>query len=512
MVYFKSQRDNTTLFPLMDFIKRSKPLKILFVGAEAVPFVKIGGLGEFLYALPKALSELGHDVRVMIPKYATIDAEKFPMTTVIERLMVPDPDHEDIVCNVKKYENNNLMEPINYFLENQEYYEKHSSVYGYDDDAARWALLCRGTIEFMRSYKEWRPDIIVANDWQGGLLPNYMKCEYKDDPVISKIAAVFVIHNLYFQGMFDHYCISELDYDDGKSAVPPITDSRLLKTNFMSRGIRFADIISTVSPNYAREITTPEYGEFLDTLLQERRSHLYGILNGISYDRYNPETNPYVEFKYNAKSLGERRKNKKILQQKFNLDERNDVFMVAIVSRLNEQKGFDLVIETIKPLLDNFDFQFVVLGSGESKYLSFFDELDKMYPQVATHLLNDAILPHVIYSGADMIVIPSRFEPSGLTQMEAMRYGMVPLVRKTGGLADSVKDYNPQEQTGTGFLFEKYDQYAFFGTFIRAFETYKYPTIWQGIQKRAMVANFSWEKSAKEYVELFKRALSQFNS
>jgi starch synthase len=476
------------------------------VGSEAVPFVKIGGLGEFLYSLPKALKELGHDARVMIPKYAVIDQEKFPMTTVMERLTIPNPGAEDIICNVKQYTNDNSQDPVSYFLENQEYYEKRGSVYDYDDDASRWALLCRGVIEFVRTNADWRPDIIVANDWQGGLLPNYMKSEYQDDPIISKIAVVFVIHNLCYQGRFDHHHISELDYDDGKSAIPPITDPRLLKTNFMSRGIRFADIVNTVSPNYAREITTPEYGELLDNLLQERRSHLYGILNGISYDRYNPETNPYVEFKYNTKNLDERQKNKKILQQKFNLEERKDAFVVAIVSRLSEQKGFDLVTETIKPLLDNFDFQFVVVGSGDSKYMSFFEELDKQYSQVATHLSYDEILPHVVYSGADMILIPSRFEPSGLTQMEAMRYGTVPLVRKTGGLADSVEDYDPSQQTGTGFVFEKYDPYAFFGTFIRAFETHKYPKIWQDIQKRAMAANFSWEKSAKEYVELFKRA------
>ena len=495
----------------MDFIKSHKPLKILFVGAEAVPFVSIGGLGEFLYALPKALKELGHDTRVIIPKYSTIDEEKFPMTIVVDGLSVPDPDHEDFICNVKQHVNTDPGEPVNYFLENHEYYEKRGSVYGYDDDSARWALLCRGVLEFVRSYKEWQPDIIVANDWQGGLLPNYMKSEYQDDPVISKIASVFVIHNLLFQGKFDHHHISELDYDDGKSDIPSITDARLMKTNFMSRGIRFADMVTTVSPNYAREITTPEYGELLDTLLQERRSHLYGILNGISTDRYNPETNPYVEFKYNAKSLSERSKNKKILQQKFNLDEQNDIFVVAVVSRLSEQKGIDLIIEMIKPLLDNFDFQFVVVGSGESKYLAFFEELDKNYEQVATHLSYDPILPHVVYSGADMILIPSRFEPSGLTQMEAMRYGLVPLARNTGGLADSVEDYNPTNQTGTGFIFKKYDRYAFFGTFIRALETYKYPAIWQGIQKRAMAANFSWEKSAKEYVELFKRALNQLN-
>ncbi len=492
-------------------MQSKKVLKILFVGSEAIPFVKIGGLGEFLYSLPRALCELGHDARVMIPKYATIDTEKIIMTQVIESLLVPNPGHKDIICNVKSYQSGIANDPISYFLENQEYYEKRGSVYGYDDDAARWTLLARGTLAFVQLYKEWQPDIIVANDWQGGLIPNYMKCEYQADPLISKIASVFVIHNLYFQGMFDHHHGTTLDYDDGKSTIPPIGDARLAKINFMARGIRYADVVSTVSPNYAREITTPEYGEGLDGLLQEHRSHLYGILNGISYERYNPETNPYVEFKYTSKTLSERKKNKKILQQKFNLPESNDVFVVAIVSRLSEQKGLDLVLAMIEPLLENFDFQFVVVGAGDSKYHEFFEKLDKQYPQVATHLSYDAILPQVIYAGADMILIPSHFEPSGLTQMEAMRYGLVPLVRKTGGLADSVEDYNPREQTGTGFVFEKYDKYAFFSAFVRALETYHYPVIWQAIQERAMATNFSWEKSAKEYVKLFDRALSQFN-
>ena len=489
----------------------SHPLKILFVASEIAPFVKVGGLGEVLHALPQALASLGHDVRTMIPKYASINEEEFPMQTIIEGLLVPNSDSEDLVCNVKKYKNSDGS--INYFLENQEYYEKRGSVYGYDDDPARWALLSRGTLEFIRhSSTDWKPDIIVANDWQGGLIPNYMKCEYNKDPIISKIASAFIIHNIYYQGMFDHKHVSELDYDDGQSQIPSITNPRLLKMNFMRRGIRYADVINTVSPSYAREITTPEYGEMLDTLLQERRSRLFGILNGINYDNYNPETNPYVEFKYNEKKLDERIKNKKILQQKFNLPEQKDAFVVCMISRLAEQKGIDLVMQDMEPLLSNFDFQFVVLGTGDSHYVSFFNELDKRHKNVATHLSFDNILPHLIFSGADAILIPSRFEPCGLTQMEAMRYGVVPIVRKIGGLADSVKDHTSEEDPGTGFVFENYDPNAFLGTFMRAYEIHKYPEIWQEIQRRAMRENFSWEKSAKEYEKLFLRALNQFKS
>lgn len=490
--------------------KKSRPLKILFVGSEVAPFVKVGGLGEVLHALPKALTELGHDVRTMTPKYALINEEEFPMTVILEGLRVPNSGSEDIICNVKKYTDDDGS--INYFLENQEYYEKRGSVYGYDDDPARWALLSRGSLEFIKHPEnEWRPDIIVANDWQGGLIPNYMKCEYAKDPIISKIASTFIIHNIYYQGMFDHKYISELDYDDGQSQIPSITNPRLLKMNFMRRGIRYADVINTVSPSYAREITTPEYGELLDPLLQERRSRLFGILNGINYDNYDPETNPYVEFKYNEENLEERIKNKKILQQKFNLPEKKDAFVVCMIGRLAEQKGIDLIVETIEPLLSNFDFQFIVLGAGDSRFVSFFGELDKKYKKMATHLSHDNVLPHTIYAGADAIIIPSRFEPCGLTQMEAMRYGVVPVVRKIGGLADSVKDHTSEEDPGTGFVFENYDKSAFLGTFMRAYEIYKYPKIWQGIQKRAMKENFSWEKSAKEYEKLFLRALNQLN-
>ena len=492
----------------MKFLNKERGLKILFVASEAAPYVKIGGLGEVLYSLPKALCELGHDARIMIPCYASIQAEKYPMTMHHEGLKVPNGENDnDIICNVKVLLNSQRTCPMAYFLENQEYFEKRGRVYGYDDDAARWAILCRGSLEFIRN-NTWIPDIIVASDWQGGLIPNFIKTEYANDPVLSKIASVFSIHNLYFQGMFDQRHINDLEYDDGQSKVPPINDARLLKTNFMRRGIRYADVVNTVSQNYAQEITTPEFGELLENILQERRSRLFGILNGIDYIINDPETNPHVEFKYSIKNIKERQKNKAMLQKKFNLEEDPNVPIFGIVSRLVEQKGFELLLDTIKPLLDNYKFQLIVLGSGDSKYLSFFSELEKQYHQVATHLSYDGALPHMIYSGADVILIPSRFEPSGLTQMEAMRYGALPLVRKTGGLADSVEGYYPDSHGGNGFVFEKFDKFAFFGAFVRALETYHYKTIWAAIQKRAMSANFSWNKSAVEYVSLFKKAIA----
>ncbi len=499
----------TPKLPLMSFIGKKKGLKILFVATEAAPYVKIGGLGEVMYALPKALREIGHDARVLIPKYASIPSDKYKFDSHIDGLDIPSGTERKIICNIKVIEGEKDDEIKNYFLENQEFFEQRGSVYGYDDDAARWAVMCRGALEFVRANTDkWTPDVIVASDWQGGLLPNLVKTEYSGDPVISKIATVFSIHNLCYQGMFDHRHINELDYDDGQSNIPSVSDPRLFKTSFMRRGIRYADVINTVSPNYAREITTPEYGELLDAILQERRSRVFGILNGIDYINNDPATNPHVEYKYSARCIADRIKNKTFLQKKFNLKEDTDVPIFAIVSRLSEQKGLDLIINMIEPLLENYEFQLIVLGTGDSRFLTYFGELDKKYPQVSTHLSFDRALPHTIYAGADVILIPSRFEPSGLTQMEAMRYGAIPLVRKTGGLADSVEKYSPKEKTGTGFVFEKYNNFALYGAMVEAIETYKYKDNWKAMQKRAMSANFSWKKSAVEYIELFKKAVN----
>lgn len=495
----------------MQLSLKSKHLKILFLACEAAPFIKVGGLGEVMSSLPKALRELGHDARVMIPNYSSIQKEKFPMQVIMEGISIPSGREEHpISCNVKKTTNEETGVP-SYFLENMEYFEQRGNVYGYDDDAARFAVFSRGALEFVRQNKEWVPDVIVSSDWQGGLVPNLMKTEYANDPIISKISSVFCIHNLHFQGMFDHKFINELDYDDGRSTIPTIDDPRMLKINFMRRAILFADVVNTVSPNYAQEITTPEYGELLDGLLSERRSRLSGILNGIDYTSNDPTSNPYVEHKYSVKSIKDRQNNKAVLQRKFNLEEELHTPLVAIVSRLTEQKGMDLVIETIAPLLDNFKFQLILLGSADSKYMGFFSELEKKYPQVATHLSFDTTLPHVVYAGADIVLVPSKFEPSGLTQMEAMHYGALPVVRKTGGLADSVVDYSHTGKSGTGFVFEKYDKYAFFGALVRALETYKHPTEWMALQKRAMTTDFSWKKSAKEYVDLFRKSIA-FNS
>lgn len=482
--------------------------KVLFVAAEAAPFAQVGGLSNAVSSLAKALRKIGQDVRIMMPCYKLIDQERFPMEMEYRELEVPTGSEEPefLVCNVKKYEGEEAAPT--YFLENMEYYEKRANVYGYADDPIRWALLCRGTLEFLK-YSNWVPDVIVACDWQAGFLPNYLKNAYKDDPVLSKIATVFSIHNIYHQGLFDHHFVSEMDYDAGQAPICGFFDPRLLKLNGMRRGIMHSAVVNTVSPTYSQEILTPEFGEGLHELLKARRARLYGILNGIDYEKINPEKNPNVPVSYDSGSIAKREKNQVFLQKHFGLPSDPSAFVIGIVSRLDEQKGFELVMETAEPLLANFnDVQLVVLGDGDGKYKNSFQELAKRYPKkVACHLMFDRVLPHLIFSGSDIILVPSRFEPCGLTQLEAMRYGAIPVVRKTGGLADTVEDFDPETGKGTGFVFEKFDRWALFIAILRAKEAFRYKNSWQDLIKRAMEADFSWESSAGEYLHLFSVAV-----
>ncbi|MEX2090910.1 MAG: glycogen/starch synthase [Candidatus Paceibacterota bacterium] len=483
-------------------------LKILFVASEAAPFVKVGGLGEVMHSLPKALQVLGHDVRVFAPKYLTIDMDKYPMKVEMTDIEVENGDKDPygiFVSNILRHDGDDGL--INYFLENMEHYEKRANVYGYSDDAVRWVLLSKSALEFVKR-SEWKPDVIVASDWQTGFIPNLVHTDYKDDRILSKIPIVFSIHNLRHQGMFDHTFTSEMDFDSGQSTIPDFFDPKMAKLNGMRRGIMYADVINTVSPTYAREILTKEFGESLSDLLNERKSRLFGVLNGIDVDNLNPETDKELIANYSVKSLDQRFENKIALQKQFGIPSNENIFVIGMVGRIDEQKGFDIVTKTLDALLENIKFQFIILGEGDTGYLKYFEDLKNKYPdRVGTHFSYDSRLPRMIFGGADAVLIPSRFEPSGLVQMEAMRYGCVPIVRKTGGLADSVEDFKPETGEGTGFVFEKYDPFALTIAVIRASELYRQKQEWTKLIKQAMAKDFSWTRSAKEYVKLFEMAL-----
>lgn len=491
----------TKLVPL-----HAEPLKVLMVLPEVSPYASVGGISRVGAYLSKELVSLGHDIRLFMPKYGMISEEQYPMEMVVEGLKIrtDGEDSRELVCNVKTY----VLDGVRtYFLENMEYYEQRANVYGYNDDPIRFALLCRGALEFLR-HSEWKPDILHANDWQTGAVPNYLKTVYAKSQDLSQIATVFTIHNLFYQGMFDHRQIPELDFDDGRSVIAPLFSDRLKKQNFMRRGIIYSDLVNTVSETYAREILTPEYGEGLEKLLTEVRTKLFGVVNGIDYDEFNPATDPLVPSNYDPNHINDRAKNKAALQKEFGLLPGKEKFILAMVSRLTEQKGIDILLESLPHLLAKDDFQFVVVGGGDGRYVEGFMDLQKQFPKkIGLHLMPNFNLPRLVFAGADALCMPSRFEPAGLTQLEAMRYGAIPVVRKTGGLADTVTDFDPANEEGTGFVFEAYDPWALYGTVVRAAEAFSYPHVWEKLVKRAMSADFSWRVSARRYVELYRKAI-----
>lgn len=488
----------------------NKKLKILFVASEAAPFAKVGGLGEVMRALPRAIRELGHDARVFIPKYATIDVEKYPMKREIEHLDLETHDkdpHGLLVSNVLSH-TNPKDGAITYFLENMEYYEKRANVYGYGDDTVRWVMLSRGALEFVKR-SAWKPDVIIASDWQTGFIPNLLETTFKNDPILSLVASVFSIHNLRFQGMFDPYFVPETKADSGQSLLPDFFSDEILNLNGMRRGVLYADVVNTVSPTYAKEILTPEFGEKLDEVLRERRDRLHGILNGINYEVCNPMRDPYLPVHYSVKSIAKRVKNRRALQDAMGLPHDDDVFLMGFVGRLDDQKGINLLTEIAPALFENLPFQLAVVGTGEKKYRLFFKKLQEQYPnRVGISMFYDEKLPKLIFGSADVVLIPSQYEPCGLVQMEAMRYGAVPIVRKTGGLADTVEDYVPGEDRGNGFVFEKYDAHGFLIAIVRAWQARRNKKEWKGLMERSMNKDFSWTTSAKEYIALCEKAIA----
>jgi len=445
----------------------------------------------------------------MIPRYATINPDKYRLDMELEGLKVPtDQPGPDpyLVCNIKVYLGGETAPA--YFLENMEYYEQRANVYGYSDDHIRWVLLCRGVLEFIKR-SSWTPDVIVASDWQTGLLANYLKTSYKKDPVLSKISTVFSVHNLSYQGMCDFRYMNKEEKDDGHEGIPDFFNPKLAKLNWMLRGIINSDLITTVSPNYAKEILTPEYGEGLESVLGEKADKIYGILNGIDYNIYNPQINPNVPFPFSSKAIKRRVQNKLELQAKFDLQKDENVFLIGMVSRLAEQKGFDLIEKIIEPLFKYLPVQFICLGDGESRYKEMLKKAVEMFPKrIGCSYEFDHNLPHLVFSGSDAVLIPSKYEPCGIVQMQAMRYGSIPIARKTGGLANTIKNFHPEKEEGDGFLFKEYEPMALLASICRAHTCFGFKNDWEKLVKRAMAKDFSWERSAKEYIKAFQAVLT----
>lgn len=493
-------------------IDQKNPLKVLFVSTEVAPYATVGGLSQVMYFLPKELKKLGVDARIFLPKYGTLDEKKYHLKLLIKNLRIPTDEItgvKELICNVK-VRSGRGVEPTVYFLENMEYYEKRANVYGYADDPIRFALLSRGVLEFLKNPPAggWIPDVVHSNDWHTGYLGNYLRTTYKNDTKLKSLATLLTIHNLAHQGVMDFRYATPLEQDDGRGELPALFSLNFKKRNALKRGIIYADIVNTVSERYSREIMTPQYGHGLNDLLKQVRAKVYGVLNGIDYHDFNPATDKLIRYNFSRKHFSLRAQNKTELQKEFNLPVDPSIPILAMCNRLHKQKGLDLVIKVLPYILEEYALQFIVLGGGEAEYKEFFTRLEETYPEkVATHLISDWQLPRKIFAGTDMLLLPSKFEPGGIAVIEGMRYGTVPVVRATGGLADIVTDFDIEKSTGNGFVFDKYSEYSLLGAVTRALETYKQKRIWQGLAKRTMEADFSWETSAKKYVDLYNRAI-----
>jgi len=495
----------------------AKKLKILFVSSEVYPFVKTGGLADVSSALPQMLSELGHEVRIVIPKYGAVDDRKFKIHEIVrlKDLQIKIGD-KDVTFSLKScFLPGPRVRVQIYFLDNQEYFGSRNSLYidpktgkDYADNDERFILLSRAVMELIIKLG-WIPDVIHLNDWQCGLIPAYLKTIYKDQESFDQFKTLFTIHNIAYQGEFP---VSSFR----KTGLPKELESVSKgivhngKMNFMKSGLMFADVINTVSQTYANEIRTKEeYGEGLKDVLSKRKDSLFGIVNGIDKNVWNPEKDKLISTNYSAKNIEEKINNKKELAERFGLPFDEKVPIIGLISRLFDSKGMDLVQKTAADLM-KMNIQIILLGTGDNKYHSFFEKMSSKYPnKFASYLGFNDELAHLIEAGADMFLMPSKYEPCGLNQMYSLVYGTVPIVRETGGLADTVIRFNDKTEEGTGFVFKKYDAEEMIKEIKRAVKVFEDKKTWQKIMRAGMKLDFSWDLSAKRYIELYKTILAE---
>lgn len=481
-------------------MQKEQPLKIYLLAAEIVPFAKTGGMAEVVGALPKALKALGHDVRLVMPRYGQVKPERFQLHTLLDAIPVKIGPHQEQVRVLQGTIGTDI--PV-YLIDAPRYFEREH-IYGYTDDGERFILFCQAALEAVRALG-WSPNIIHCNDWQTGIIPNWMHTLYHDDPFFAHAATVYTIHNLAYQGIFGHRILEVAGVAAGGFLYPQIAELANV-VDIMGRGILFADVITTVSERYAQEILTPTFGEKLDHLLCSRQDRLFGILNGIDYQELDPTTDHSIHTRFDAQSLDKRAENKQALQERAHFPNKPDVPLLAMISRLSASKGFDLMEQIAQPLLSQ-GVQVVVLGIGDQQYHELFQTLTARYPeQVAIFLTFNSDLAQAIYAGCDMFLMPSRFEPCGLGQLIAMRYGSVPIVRSVGGLANTVEEYDPHTGSGNGFTFTNYDPWEFLAAIGRATELYHFNDAWRVLQQRCMAADHSWQASARRYVEIYHLA------
>ena len=472
-------------------------MKILFVASEAMPFIRTGGLGDVAGALPQSFLKQGHDARVIIPFYkeeikpAFRDTLRFVGSTTVEL------GWRNQYCGV--YEA--VYDGITYYFVDNEYYFKRKGLYGHFDDGERFAFFSKAVLEVL-GIIDFFPDILHANDWHTALTPVFLDVNYRFDERYQNIKTVFTIHNIEFQGKYDPFILGDI------LGLPEWAHNLVLNdgcVNYMKGGIESSAVVTTVSDTYATEILDPFYSYGLDSILSERRYKVHGVVNGIDTKLYDPAKDKSLFVNYTAKTVAEKKKeNKKAICEMLNLSYDENRPMIAMVTRLTEQKGLDLVGAVIDEIM-RADVQVVILGTGDWKYENLVKRVENDYPNKFRGILQfSSDLASKLYGASDLFLMPSKFEPCGLSQMIAMRYGSIPIVRETGGLKDTVEAYNHETKEGKGYTFKTYNSYDMLDAVWRAYACFFDKENWAKVTENAMKGDYGWDASAKKYIKIYK--------
>ncbi|MEA3398284.1 MAG: glycogen/starch synthase [Patescibacteria group bacterium] len=485
----------------------AKKLKIASISPEVAPFSKTGGLGDVSRSLSKAIKRLGHEIIGITPLYGQIiDKRAHDLKLLHKNIKVYLNSKEAVRINYwKGYLMGDL--PV-YFIECKKYFSQRKTLYGSSHENARWLVFDVAALKLI-SLLKFEADIVHCHDWQTGLIPYYLKTDFRYSKTLRKAKTIFTIHNLIFQFGKNWWEVPLKKKDYGRSRIPHLDDQNIEYVNFVKRAILSADAISTVSEQYREEIMTRKFGQDLHRILKNREDKLFGIVNGIDYKAYNPDNDPGLFKNYNHRKIHRKKLNKEYLQKIFSLPIDSKIPIISTTSRVTFQKGFELILNIIEPLARN-DLQLIVIGTGDKKYIKQLQEYEKKFSRkikiIPSHEYNQKY-ETLCYAGSDFLLLPSHHEPCGINQLIAMRYGCVPIVRKVGGLFDTVSNFNQKTGQGNGFNFDRFDSFSLYGAIVRAIETYKYKSVWRNLIVNAMRESNSWEIPAKKYITLYRKVM-----